>query len=61
MTRIKTFIIGALVGTIIGAAVFGAIFHLLLVAFTVLGVTVVGLGGRCRLLARRDLRRSLQA
>jgi hypothetical protein len=61
MTGIKTFIIGALAGTIIGAAVFGAIFHLLLVGFAVFGVGAVVLGGRRRRLLRHERHGSLKA
>jgi hypothetical protein len=61
MSRIKSFIIGALLGTVVGAAFFGAIFHLLLVGCAGLGVGVAVHGGRRRLLTRRETHGSLKA
>jgi hypothetical protein len=61
MTKIKTFLIGALFGTILGATVFGATFHFLLIGIAVLGVGAVVLRGRRRLLSQRDTHKSLKA
>jgi hypothetical protein len=60
MTRIKMFIIGALVWTLFGATFLGAISHLLVIALAVVGAGAVALESRRRAPGRRS-RKGLNA
>jgi uncharacterized membrane protein len=60
MTRVKTFILGALAGVVLGATVFGAIFHLVLIGAVVAGVTGAGLHAR-RVMSARRTQKALKA
>jgi hypothetical protein len=60
MTRVKTFILGALAGVVLGATVLGAIFHLVLIGAVVAGVVAGGLYGRRRVISARRTQKALR-
>jgi hypothetical protein len=61
MTNIKTFVVGALLGTLFGATFLGAISHVVVIGLAIVGVSALTLAARRRHLPAARGQKDLKA